>query len=182
MDESDLLQLAAAQHGYFSTAQAAAAAGISRRALVDRVRRGVIERAAHGVYRLTGTPATELDSFYAFSVEAPSATFSHDTALELYGVSDVLPRTLHVTVPPGSGLKPRPGYTIHRSVISPSERVLRDGIWVTSLARTLADCAKSGTDAEQLVAALSEGRERAMLTPDDITRLRRLYPFTTARL
>jgi predicted transcriptional regulator of viral defense system len=181
MDESDLLQLAAAQHGYFSTAQAAAA-GISRRALVDRVRRGVIERAAHGVYRLAGTPATQLDTFYAFSVEAPSATFSHDTALELYGVSDVLPRTVHVTVPPGSGLKPRPGYTIHRSVISPSERVLRDGVWVTSLARTLADCAKGGTDPEQLLAALSEGRERAMLAPDDISRLRRLYPFTTARL
>lgn len=32
VDESDLLQLAAAQHGYFSTAQAAAA-GISRRCL-----------------------------------------------------------------------------------------------------------------------------------------------------
>lgn len=181
MREGDLLQLAAAQHGYFSTAQAAAA-GISRRALVDRVRRRVIERAAHGVYRLAGAPATQLDSFYAFSVEAPSATFSHDTALEMYGVSDILPRTVHVTVPPGSGLKPRPGYTIHRSVISPSERVLRDGIWVTSLARTLADCARSGTDPEQLVAALTEGRERAMLTPDDITRLRRLYPFTIARL
>lgn len=180
MDERDLLQLAAAQHGYFSTAQATAA-GISRRALVDRVRRGVIERAAHGVYRLAGTPAHELDSFYAFSVEAPSATFSHDTALELYGISDVLPRSVHVTVPPGSGLKPRPGYTIHRSVVSPSERVLRDGVWVTSLARTLADCAKSGTDPKQLVAALSEGRERALLTPDDVTRLQRLYPFKTAR-
>jgi predicted transcriptional regulator of viral defense system len=180
MDESDLLQIAAAQHGYFSTAQAAAA-GISRRALVDRVRRGVIERAAHGVYRLSGTPSTQLDSFYAFSVEAPSATFSHDTALELYGVSDVLPRTVHVTVPPGSGLKPRRGYTIHRSVLAPSERVLRDGVWVTSLARTLTDCAKGGTDPEQLVAALSEGRERAMLTPDEITRLRRLYPFTASR-
>jgi predicted transcriptional regulator of viral defense system len=181
MDESELLRLVAAQHGYFSTAQAAAA-GISRRALVDRVRRGVIERAAHGVYRLCGAPATQLDSFYAFSVAAPSATFSHDTALELYGVSDVLPRMVHVTVPPGSGLKRRPGNTIHRSVIAPAERVIRDGVWVTSLVRTLADCAKSGTDPEQLLAALSEGRERGMLTPDDITRLRRLYPFTAVRL
>jgi predicted transcriptional regulator of viral defense system len=180
MPETDLLYLAAAQHGYFSTAQAAAA-GISRRALVDRVRRGVIERVAHGVYRLAGTPASQLDGFYAFSVEAPSATFSHDTALELYGVSDVLPRTVHVTVPPGSGLKPRPGYTIHRSAIGPAERVLRDGVWVTSLARTLVDCAREGTDPDQLVAALAEGRERAMLTADEVIRLRRLYPFTTAR-
>lgn len=180
MAESDLLHLAAAQHGYFSTAQAAAA-GISRRALVDRARRGLVERIAHGVYRLAGTPASHLDGFYAFSVQAPSATFSHDTALELYGVSDVLPRTVHITVPPGSGLKPRPGYTIHRSAIGPAERVLRDGVWVTSFARTLADCAKGGTDPDQLLAAFVEGHERALLTADDIARLRRLYPFTTAR-
>ena len=180
MAESDLLHLAAAQHGYFSTAQAAAA-GISRRALVDRVRRGVLERVAHGVYRQAGTPASHLDSFYAFSVEAPSATFSHDTALELFGVSYVLSRTVHVTVPPGSGLKPRPGLTIHRSAIAPSERMLRDGVWVTSFARTLADCARGGTDPDQLIAALAEGRERAMLAAHDVARLRRQYPFTTAR-
>ena len=181
MGERDLLRLAAAQHGYFSTAQAVDA-GISRRALVDRVRRGVIERVAHGVYRVAGTPADPLDDFYAFSVEAPSATFSHDTALEFFGVSDVLPRTVHVTVPPGSGLKARRGYTIHRPVIAPPERVLRDGVWVTSLARTLADCARGGTDPEQLIAALEAGRERAMLTADDVARLRRLYPFAATRL
>lgn len=180
MAESDLLHLAAAQHGYFSTAQAAAA-GISRRALVDRARRGLVERVAHGVYRLAGTPASPLDGFYAFSVQAPSATFSHDTALELYGVSDVLPRTVHITVPPGSGLKPRPGYTIHRSAIGPAERVLRDGVWVTSFARTLADCAKGGTDPDQLLAAFVEGHERALLSAEDIARLGRLYPFTAAR-
>ena len=82
---------------------------------------------------------------------------------------------------PGSGLKPRPGFTIHRSVVAPAERVLRDRVWVTSLARTLADCAKGGTDPDLLLAALAEGRERAMLTADDLVRLRRLYPFTTAR-
>jgi predicted transcriptional regulator of viral defense system len=58
--------------------------------------------------------------------------------------------------------------------------VLRDGVWVTSLARTLADCARGGTDADPLMTALAEGRERAMLTADDLARLRRLYPFTTA--
>ena len=178
MGEPDLLKLAAAQHGYFSTAQAEAA-GISRRALLGRERRGLIERATHGVYRLAGTPASTLDPFYAFSVAAPAATFSHDTALELYGVSDVLPRTVHVTVPPESGLKKRPGFTIHRSEIAPGERQLRDGLWVTSLARTLADCARTGTDPEQLLAALEEGRARALLADHDLARLHRLHPFRT---
>ncbi|HEY3548955.1 MAG TPA: hypothetical protein VGK17_23010 [Propionicimonas sp.] len=45
---------------------------------------------------------------------------------------------------------------------------------MTSFARTLADCAKGGTDPDQLLAALAEGRERAMITADDLVRLRRL--------
>ena len=59
--------------------------------------------------------------------------------------------------------------------------MLRDGVWVTSFARTLADCARAGTDPDQLMAALAEGRERAILTADDLVWLRRLYPFTNAR-
>ena len=111
---------------------------------------------------------------------APGATFSHETALQLYGLSDVLPTTIHLTVAPESGLKPRPGVTIHRSRMESDDRILRDDLWLTSLRRTLADCARIGTDAEQLLAALAEGRDRGMLTPDDLLDLTPLYPFSSA--
>lgn len=176
MSETDLLELAGNQHGYFTTAQAEAA-GISRRALVGRRRNGLIERAAHGLYRLRSYPPTPRDEYYALQAGAPAATFSHDTALEFYGLSDVLPSTIHVIMPPSSGLKPRPGLTIHRSRLAPRDRVLRDDLWLTSLPRTLLDCARIGTDAGQLLGALEAGREHGLLDPDALARLRNTYPF-----
>jgi predicted transcriptional regulator of viral defense system len=176
MGDTELLELAGQQHGYFTTAQAGAA-GISRRALSGRLLKGLIERDSHGVYRLRQYPPTPRDEFYALQASVPGATFSHDTALELYGLSDVLPTTIHVTVPPSSGLKPRPGITIHRSKLDPHDRVLRDDLWLTSLPRTLLDCARLGTDAEQLLGALETGRERGLLGRDALARLTNTYPF-----
>ena len=179
MSEPDLLTLAGSQHGYFTTAQAGTA-GISRRALLGRHRKGLLERVAFGLYRLPQFPAGPLDELYALQAIAPTATFSHETALQLYGLSDVLPKTIHVTVAPESGLKPRASVRIHRSRMGPDDRILRDDLWLTSLRRTLADCARIGTDAEQLLAALAEGRDRGMLTPDDLLNLGRVYPFSSA--
>ena len=176
MSDGGLLETAGYQHGYFTTGQAAAA-GISRRALVGREGRGVIERIAYGLYRLRQFPVTPRDDFYALQTRVPAGTFSHDTALELLDVSDVLPRTIHLTVPTASGLKPRPGITIHRSDIEASDRILRDDLWITGLARTLLDCARAGTDAEQLLTAMAAGRERGLLGPRDQERLAAVYPF-----
>ncbi len=177
MSELELLILAGSQRGYFTTAQAEAA-GISRRALLGRHRKGLLEHPAFGLYRLPQFPPGPLDELHALQAIASGATFSHETALQLYGVSDVLPRTIHLTVAPEAGLKPRSGVTIHRSRIRPDDRILRDDLWLTSLRRTLADCARTGTDAEQLLAALAKGRERGLLTADDMRSLALLYPYS----
>jgi predicted transcriptional regulator of viral defense system len=179
MSEKDLLEITGAQHGYFTAAQAAAA-GISRRALVGRARHGLIERIAYGLYRSSGYPSGPRDEFYALQTSVPTATFSHETALELYGLSDVLPRTIHVTVPSASGLKPRAGTTIHRSDLAPTERTLHDDLWVTDQARTFRDCARWGTDPEQLLAAFDAARERGMIGSEAAARLRSTYPFSLA--
>ena len=176
MSEIALLELAGQQHGYFTTAQAESA-GVSRRALAGRQRKGLLERTSHGTYRLPQYPPSPRDEFYALQTSAPGATFSHETALGFFDLSDVLPTTIHVTVDPSSGLKPRRGVTIHRSRIEPRDRVLRDDLWLTSLPRTLLDCARLGTDAEQLLGALEAGRERGLLGGDDLKRLSRTYPF-----
>jgi predicted transcriptional regulator of viral defense system len=180
MSEADLLAAAGRQHGYFTTSQAEAA-GVSRRALVGRLRKGLLERAAFGLYRLPQYPVGPLDDLYALQAVAPSATFSHETALQLLALADILPRTIHLTVDPRSGLKPRPGVSIHRSRIEPHERVLRDDLWLTSARRTLADCARLGTDPDQLVAAFENAIERGLLTTTDRQELARTYPYSIAR-
>jgi predicted transcriptional regulator of viral defense system len=177
MSELDLLTIAGRQHGYFTTAQAADA-GISRRALVGRRRRGLLERAAFGLYRLPQFPPGPLDELYALQTIAPGATFSHETALQLHALADTLPRTIHLTVEPGSGLRRRPGVTIHRSRIAPDDRILRDDLWLTSARRTLVDCARLGTDPNQLVVAFRDARERGLLTARDRRHLSRTYPWS----
>lgn len=177
MSRSDLFQIAAVQQGFFRTRQALDA-GWTRRAINWAAHKGEIEPIHYGLYRFAHFPATPQDELHELQATAPEGTFSHETALILWGLSDLLPRTTHFTLPKESGFKPRPGITIHRRALAAGERTLRDGLWLTSLPRTLIDAARAGTDPEQLLAAAREGRERALLGPDALAALAKQYPFT----
>src|SRR3990170_931314 len=129
MSWDDLLAAAASQHGYFTTEQAAEH-GISRRALTWRAQRGSAERIAHGLYRLPHWPIGPDDELYALQARAPFGTFSHDTALSLLGLSDIIPAVIHFTIPEASRLRSRPGIRLHRSRRQAgTDRILRDGLW-----------------------------------------------------
>lgn len=182
MSWDELLATAAAQHGYFTTAQAAEH-GISRRALTWRAQRGSAERIAHGLYRLPHWPIGAGDELYALQARAPFGTFSHDTALTLLGLTDIIPSTIHFTIPETARLRPRQGVTLHRSRHGgTTDRTLRDGLWLSTARRALLDAARAGADPDQLVSAARDARERAMLTTDDIAELRRHPPFAGAGL
>jgi predicted transcriptional regulator of viral defense system len=182
MSWDELLAAAAAQHGYFTTEQAAQH-GISRRALTWRAQQGSTERIVHGLYRLPHWPPDPSDELYALQARAPFGTFSHDTALTLLGLTDTIPSTIHLTIPETSRLRSRPGVTLHRSRHgAATDRALRDGLWVSTARRALLDAAKAGADPAQLVSAARDARERAMLTSHDLSEVRRRPPFADARL
>jgi len=182
MSWEDLLATAAAQHGFFTTADAAEH-GISRRALTWRAQRGSAERIAHGLYRLPHWPIDPSDELYALQAMASFGTFSHDSALSLLGLTDIIPSTIHFTIPETSRLRPRPGITLHRSRHGATiDRTLREGLWVSTARRALLDAAREGADPDQLVSAARDARQRAMLTPDDLAELSRNPPFAWARL
>ena len=182
MPWDDLLAAAAAQHGYFTTEQAAEQ-GISRRALTWRAQHGSAARIGHGLYRLPHWPIDPSDELYALQALAPFGTFSHDTALTLLGLTDLIPSTTHFTIPETSRLRSRPGVTLHRSRHGAmTDRTLRDGLWVSTARRALLDAAREGADPDQLVSAARDARGRAMLTSDDLAELRRHAPFAGARL
>lgn len=182
MSWEDLLATAAAQHGYFTTEQAAGH-GISRRALTWRAQRGSAERIAHRLYRLPHWPPDPSDELYALQAVAPFGTFSHDTALTLLGLTDIIPSTIHFTIPETSRLRSRPGVTLHRSRHGAmTDRTLREGLWVSTARRALLDAAGEGADPDQLVSAARDAHARAMLTPADLAELRRKAPFAGAGL
>ncbi len=182
MSWEDLLTIAAAQRGYFRSAQAAEH-GISRRALTWRAEHGSAERIEYGLYRLPHWPIDPNDDLYALQARAPFGTFSHETALSLLGLSDIIPAVIHFTIPEASRLRSRPGIRLHRSRHGAgTDRILRDGLWVSTPRRALIESARTGADPDQLLAAARDAKERALLTPDDLREFRTHALFRRAGL
>jgi len=94
-----LWEVAAAQHGFVS-AQQATDLGITKHALQMLVHRGTLTRAAFGVYRFPQYPVGEYDGHMlaVLWTRVPEACLSHETALDAYGISDVNPNRIHVTL------------------------------------------------------------------------------------
>lgn len=159
-----LYQIAEAQAGYFTTAQAAAA-GVDRKRLARYAVVGRLERVRRGVYRLVPFPrSAHEDLFVAWLEMGPDSAISHDSALALYELSDVLPAAIHVTVPPTASRR-HPGLRLHTNRIIPQEITYYDALPVTTVARTIADVALAGLADELVEQAVQEAVQRGLVTP-----------------
>lgn len=171
MSYADLLRLAGEQRGYFTTEQAETA-GLSRRALNHRAKLGELDHAAYGLWKLAAWPASPDEELYALQALAPFGTFSHETALAILGLGDVIPAEIHMTIPESSRLQPRPGLRLHRSRLGAERaRILRDGLKVSAPRQAIEDAAAAGMDPEHLRQAINEAKDRGMLTSSDLARL-----------
>ena len=140
-----LYQLAEPRAGYFTTARAAEA-GISRQQLSYLAQTGSIDRVAQGIYRLRRFPAQRFEDVIVACLWAGDDTVaSHDTALAIHGLTDAMPAQIHITVPRRFRGR-RKGVVIRTAPIRSDERTERDGVPVTTVARTVVDVLKrSGT-------------------------------------
>ncbi|MEI2692436.1 MAG: type IV toxin-antitoxin system AbiEi family antitoxin domain-containing protein [Anaerolineae bacterium] len=162
-----LYQIAEAQAGYFTTAQARAL-GIARAQLSRYVAAGQLERSRHGIYRLTPFPRVpHEDLFIAWLAAGPDAIISHDSALALYELSDALPAHIHITVP-RSASRRRTGYRLHTSRITPAEITHYGGMQVTTVARTIADIAFDGLADDLVIQAAQEAVARGLASPEQL--------------
>ena len=162
-----LYQIAEAQAGYFTTAQARAL-GIARAQLSRYVAAGQLERSRHGIYRLTPFPRVpHEDLFIAWLAAGPDAIISHDSALALYELSDALPAHIHITVP-SSASRRRTGYRLHTSRTTPAEITHYGGMQVTTVARTIADIAFDGLADDLVIQAAQEAVARGLASPEQL--------------
>ncbi len=91
-DRASLDRLAYSQGGYFRSAQAGEL-GFSKQLLAHHVRSGRFERVRRGLYRLLDYPASPDDQIrVAWMTVGDKAVVSHESALELLGLSDVMPK------------------------------------------------------------------------------------------
>ncbi|MEJ5312638.1 MAG: type IV toxin-antitoxin system AbiEi family antitoxin domain-containing protein [Anaerolineae bacterium] len=163
-----LYALAEAQGGYFTAAQARKA-GYAYSQQHFHVARGTWVRVERGIFRLRNFPPDEHEDLIRLTLWSrtqqgqPQVVASHETALALHALSDVLSARIHLTAPPGFR-KPAPsGCVLHRAALAAAEIEVRTGYRVTTPLRTLLDVADSPLSQEHLDKAVSQALERGMV-------------------
>lgn len=169
VDHDSLYRIAESQAGYF-TAQQALDAGMDRSTLLHHARPGGrYERVRRGLYRLRHFPSSPHEHVVAAWLPLPEpAVVSHESALELYDLSDVIPNAVHITLPRSKrGQRGRPGVRFHTVENPPGTDDTRRlaGVVVTSPERTIVDALETGTQMEQIELAVSQALQRGLTTP-----------------
>lgn len=162
-DLSGLEAFALGQGGYFDRRDALGY-GLTDQHLQHHLVTGRFERILPGVYRLKIAPISPLDDYLlAWVWTHYRGAISHESALALYDLADILPTRLHVTVP-------RPfdrtsgHYQVHLSSLPAEDTLMYDGVRVTTPARSIADAAAAGTDPSQIIKSVHEALDRGLLT------------------
>lgn len=157
------------QGGYF-TAKQAAAAGYGRQHLDYHTQAGNFQRIGHGLYRLPTIPISERDEFIRLSLwsrgrdDLPQAVVSHESAMALHELGDLLPGKVHLTVPSTFRKRAPRACTLHAGKIGPADAAEWTGFRVTTPLRTLTDAAASSSvSAEQLQQAVADALERGLV-------------------
>jgi predicted transcriptional regulator of viral defense system len=178
--DTTLYDLAENQSGYFTAAQARAA-GLHPVRLVQLERSEDIERLSRGVYRLARYPISPFGQYMEASlwpqVRRPEmrGVISHESALALYGLSDVSPSKVHITLPPELRIRRTPPaqLVIHYASLDPKDVQMFEGIPVTTAERAIRDVHAAHLGPALVRQAIEDGRRTGYLSPDQATQLRR---------
>ncbi len=177
-NEGRLFRVAETQQGYF-TAKQAMACGYPTSSHVYHLKAGTWKREYRGIYRLTRFPLSDSAQYVLWSLWSRNrqgvsrGVYSHQTALSLFDLSDLMPPRLHMTVPPGFRTSaPIPGVLIlHRGVFIPGELEDRQGFRVARPIRAVADLlADSSVSPDHLRQSLRQGLERGLISRDELDR------------
>ena len=171
-DHDQLFSLASQQAGYF-TAEQATDSRFSRPLLFHHARQGTFMRVRRGLYRLARFPGSQHEEIVAawLALDPKKAAVSHESALQIFDLADVVPTTIHLTAPRSKrSRKPPPGVKIHtvKEALTRRETVVRHGVRVTTPARSIADSAAYGTAPEQVARAAREALRRGLATRSEL--------------
>lgn len=170
IDHDGLYRLAEAQAGYFTASQAVSA-GMDRSTLSHHARQGGrYQRIRQGLYRLRHFPSGPHE--HVMRVWLPlrdaGAVVSHESALELHELSDVIPNAVHLTVPRSvRGVRRRAGVQLHTTNCPPTDTEVQAiaGLAVTNPERSIVDALEAGAQPEQVELAIQQALERGTTTP-----------------
>lgn len=168
----------ASRYGGFFTAKQAAMVGYAAPKRNYHVRAGNWVREQRGIFRLKAFPLPDRSDLVLWWLwsrnrqDEPQGIFSHQTALSLHELTDLMPSRIHMTVPPGfrRSAKPPKSIVLHQAELQHYEMENIAGVPTTNALRTLLDLAltKDVESAElrtAFVAAVKSGKiTRAQLS------------------
>jgi len=163
-----LYEIASAQGGYFTSAQARQV-GYAYSQQHFHVRRGNWLKIERGLFRLRNFPPGEREGLIRWSLWSrnqkgiPQAVVSHDTALGVHGLSDVMPSLVHLTVPKSFRKRTPPGCVLRKDDLAPSDMESRTGYRITTPLRTLLDVAGSPLSREHLNRAVANALQQGLV-------------------
>jgi predicted transcriptional regulator of viral defense system len=166
--ERALWAVASEQVGYFTAAQALAV-GYSYPQQHFHCERGNWLRVDRGVFRLREYPPSAHEDLVRWALWSRDrkgrvrAVVSHDTALSLHELGDIMAGMVHLTVPPGFRKHPSGGCVLHRAALPTADIERRDGFLVTTPLRTLLDVAESDLSPEHLTGAVRDALARGVV-------------------
>jgi len=172
--------VAADQHGYVTTAQARER-GVRDNTLRMMAQRGTLERVSWGVYRVPTFPPSPYAEYMEASLWPAGArgVISHQSALALYGLSDVSPAAIHITVPKDFRIRRKiPDHLVaHNATLKDVEVRLFEGIPTTTPRRAIEDCHRAHLGPALLRQALEAAEREGYLSRAETAELgERLLP------
>ena len=161
--EFQLYQIAEDQAGYFSLVQAREI-GLRRNQIYRDLKRGKFEKANQGVYRFVQFPASRFEEIHVAVLSAGQhALVGFQSALYVYDLSDIIPDEIHLILPITSSRR-RPGIRVHTIQLTPGDISRLEGLPITSVDKTIIDCAFAHVEDEQIRIAVFQSLRRGMTT------------------
>jgi len=168
--EKKLLEIAQKQGGYFTSGQALKA-GYSYRLQSYHKEQKHWKEIDTGLYKLTNLPASEYDDLIRWSLWSrdnkgnPQAVISHESALVVHELGDVLPVKVHLIIPVKFRKEIPDGVIYHKGNIKPEDIEMRDDFSITTPIRTIIDVAEGNISMEQLEQVVRDGLDKGLIRP-----------------
>ena len=176
--ELGLRELANNQGGYF-TARQAEGLGFVRNHHSYHVSAGNWTREAHGIYRLAGVPSTnpvadELHRWLLWSMgrkaDKPRGAIAYETALVVYGLSDLMLNKVHLTVPKDFRPSVIPeGVVLHRENRDITEMTEREGLRIVRPFIAVLDLIREGRiSVEHIERGFKDAIRKGVITSSEV--------------
>jgi predicted transcriptional regulator of viral defense system len=174
--ENNLFAIVEEQQGYFTSAQAVAC-GYPTSNHVYHVKTGAWKRMHRGIYRLVRYPHSDDEQYVLWSLWSrnrrgePQGIYSHQTALSLFDLSDLMPPKLHMTVPSSFRRNvPIPDILVlHKGTMSPIDIESRQGYRVTRPLKAITDLLEErAVSMEHLRQAAQQALAKGLITRSQV--------------